>query len=827
MKPDVGQGSTAAACLAAVALAAGLTAGCDWFDDERSGAARFSLTPESLTLVRNAGGAAVSEITQFRYNGPGALVWTATATTATGSWLSVVPPSGAIGTGEMIPLTVTATPGALLAGVYTGEVCIAFVDFPAIELVLPVTFYVGDASAGTSWMASYVSKIDGSIQPYRIRLPAIYTGPGSYPLAVNMHGYGGHATTSFGAAAVATADEHGWILVNVEGRGNHQYDGAAETDLFEVIEDVDADFGVDHGRIYLAGHSMGGTGSFRFIARHPDVFAGAAAGAGWNDHRQWHRHYYGPGAVPYEVHPSRYANVEHASAFRQAANILPGRLYFSVGGVDGANWAENGLKLERRLVRLGTTYTLDYAAGGTHGSNPPHSAAARYAFLAARAPLDLDPPEVRIRANRLRTAKHAWFQVERFIWDGFAEVSAVRSAAAFDITARNVERFTIGSAPVAGLYAVTVNGVGCGSHVVPVTIELVIDAGGAVTGTEPVPAVVREKTPSLEGPVGRAFTDAFIVAYGSLLGPLGTPETDQNKADAEEFCRAWTDDWIGAIDTPGAYGFNAVITPVDEVALGSVDLNATNLVIFGSEESSSYVDQMINGALPFNLPVSIVQTQITVDGQSFTVPNHGLWMAYPNPLAPARLVVVGFNVVGDGGDGHYGEIFWTQQAYSWMWPDYVVFDTAAAMRPEADGQSYTADQYVLAGTFDRDWALAPPAAPETRVAVVAPAEGASVAQGTPGLTVTVTVEDELSVRVMGLAESAFDVRVDGEALPVTFHGDVGIGRYEWTLDVSSLIFAPSVDLDQTDTTYDITVEVVRPGASAPVVGIGRTRFVVY
>jgi hypothetical protein len=487
-------------------------------------------------------------------------------------------------------------------------------------------------------------------------------------------------------------------------------------------------------------------------------------------------------------------------------------------------WAENGEKLHQRLGRLATAHTY---IGGAGGHCALYSQATIYNFFAALPPLDMDPGNVTIRSNRLRTAKHAWLQVERFVWDGFAEVTAARSASAFDITARNVQRFTIRSVPTPGAYSVTVNSVGCGSYsAFPVTVELAVDSAGVVTGgAAHTPSGAIEKAPALEGPVMRAMCDRFIVAYGSS----GTaPQTAQNLANAEELCKAWTDDWTLPIDTPGPYGFNAVILPVDEATLQPADIASANLVIFGSEESSAYVDQMINGGgLPFNLPVGITETQIDIDSQVFAVPDHGIWMAYPNPLAPSKLVVVGHNVVGMGTDFKWGEVLWTREAYPWMWPDYIVLDTVAAMRTDRQGEDYTADQYVLAGSFDRDWALPGASPAETRVAVVAPAEGASFAEGTSSITVTVDVTDETPAIMTGLGEAAFALRVDGEALAATWVGEIAAGRYEFTLDVSALVHVASADPDPAVTTYDLTIEVARPGASAPVVGIGRTRFMIF
>jgi hypothetical protein len=135
--------------------------------------------------------------------------------------------------------------------------------------------------------------------------------------------------------------------------------------------------------------------------------------------------------------------------------------------------------------------------------------------------------------------------------------------------------------------------------------------------------------------------------------------------------------------------------------------------------------------------------------------------------------------------------------------------------------------YAASGYFDRDWSLVDAAAPQTVVSFAAPAtEGTVFVEGTGSITVTVDVKDELAAVVTGLDQSTFALRVDGEALSATPFSEVAAGRYQCSLDISELVQITSVDLDPTLTTYDLTVEVVRPGATSPVVGIGRTRIMI-
>jgi pimeloyl-ACP methyl ester carboxylesterase len=58
------------------------------------------------------------------------------------------------------------------------------------------------------------------------------------------------------------------------------YQGEAEKDVFEVWRDVARHYRIDHNRVYLAGMSMGGYGTWRLAQLYPDLFARAIVWSG-------------------------------------------------------------------------------------------------------------------------------------------------------------------------------------------------------------------------------------------------------------------------------------------------------------------------------------------------------------------------------------------------------------------------------------------------------------------------------------------------------------------------------------------------------------------
>ena len=132
------------------------------------------------------------------------------------------------------------------------------------------------AAAAQDLSLKYTSAIDNSQQPYRLYIPPNHANPA--PLVIAMHGTGGNENTLFEQHSTLkqAADKHGILVVSPNGRGITEYRGIGENDVLTVLEEVRKTYAIDPERIYLTGHSMGGTGAAYLAMRHPDIFAAAA-----------------------------------------------------------------------------------------------------------------------------------------------------------------------------------------------------------------------------------------------------------------------------------------------------------------------------------------------------------------------------------------------------------------------------------------------------------------------------------------------------------------------------------------------------------------------
>lgn len=132
---------------------------------------------------------------------------------------------------------------------------------------------------------AYLSKVDDTLQPYRVFVPASYDGSKAYPLIIALHGMGGDENSYFDSYAQGAfkveAEKRGYIVACPKGREPaSMYVGAAERDVMDVLEEVRRAYRIDADRVYMTGHSMGGYGTWSVAMNYPQVFAALAPVAG-------------------------------------------------------------------------------------------------------------------------------------------------------------------------------------------------------------------------------------------------------------------------------------------------------------------------------------------------------------------------------------------------------------------------------------------------------------------------------------------------------------------------------------------------------------------
>ena len=140
----------------------------------------------------------------------------------------------------------------------------------------------------------FVSRIDGSVQPYGLTIPASYDGKRPMRLDIWLHGTQSR-TTKCGSCSSRPARTRtsqiladDYIMVEPFARMNHSYKFYAETDVYEAIAAVRKHYNIDAERIVIRGHSMGGhQGSARLAIQNPTFFAAFEASAGYSETKEY------------------------------------------------------------------------------------------------------------------------------------------------------------------------------------------------------------------------------------------------------------------------------------------------------------------------------------------------------------------------------------------------------------------------------------------------------------------------------------------------------------------------------------------------------------
>jgi dienelactone hydrolase len=131
-----------------------------------------------------------------------------------------------------------------------------------------------------TYKRTFFSDIDGSLQYYAVN-PAVPLSPHDPPpaLVLTLHG------ASVEAIGQADAYEHkSWAnLVAPTNRRPYGFDWEdwGRMDALEALADARKHLTVDPQRIYLAGHSMGGHGTWQIGVTYPNLFAAIGPSAGW------------------------------------------------------------------------------------------------------------------------------------------------------------------------------------------------------------------------------------------------------------------------------------------------------------------------------------------------------------------------------------------------------------------------------------------------------------------------------------------------------------------------------------------------------------------
>jgi hypothetical protein len=520
-------------------------------------------------------------------------------------------------------------------------------------------------------LRGYRSKIDGSVQPYGLSVPATWKKGDTKPRRLDLWLLGrGENRTELAFLAErqkpSTFESENTIVLTPYGRFCNATKFAGEVDVFEAMDAVKKQFTVDPQRVVVRGFSMGGASTWHLAAHHPGEWCASSPGAGFaetpiyakvfdtgKDFRPW-----------WEQMLWRWYNVtDVAGNFFNVPTIAysgeddPQKA--SADQMEKACAAE-GLKLER---------IIGPKTGHKYEPNAKKELAEKIDALAAKG-REAVPKEIRFTTYTLRYSDCDWLQLDGLEkhWER-TDVRAQLASGSAQLTTKNVAALTL-AAP--GLSKMTIDGQSIEvAPAKPATgVSLHKESGQWKIGAQPTGL---RKTPFSQGPIDDAFMDRFV-----FVRPTGQPFNQESGAWVQsELARAtkmWRDIFRGE-------------APVkDDSTVTDDDLKNSNLILWGDPSSNKVLAKI----LP-KLPLKWDAKTLEFRGYQLDAAHHLPILIFPNPHNLRHYVVLNSGI--DFRDEAYG----SNSLQTPKLPDWAIIDLRTPPGPRWPGLVFDA------GFFDEQW----------------------------------------------------------------------------------------------------------------------------
>lgn len=535
----------------------------------------------------------------------------------------------------------------------------------------------------------YVSRIDGSVQPYGLVIPSTYRfdAKQKHRLDLWFHGRGEQLSElNFINDRMRNPGEFtppDTIVLHLYGRYCNANKFAGEIDAFEALDDVRKHYRIDEDRIVVRGFSMGGAACWQFAVHYPLHWAAAAPGAGfsetpdflkvfqretlqptWYEKKLWHLY----DCTDYALNLFNLPTVAYSGEIdsqKQAADIMEAAL------------AKEGLKL---------THIIGPKTG--HSYHPEAKADINRRIDAfAAAGRNRVPEKIRFVTYTTRYHQAGWISVLSLEehWERAQVDAEITDRTSLRISTRNITSLRIvfepGTCPLSAAEPtqVTIDGqavsIGTPNEDRSLRVQITKRDGRWQLGAHTVRMV---KRPGLQGPIDDAFMDRFV-----MVGPSAPPmHTASGKWAEAEFAHAtthWRSHFRGDAPVKAAASVTAA------------DISSSNLVLWGDPKSNPLIAKVVS-----RLPIKWTEKELVVNGRTYDPATHMPTLIYPNPLAGGTRYVV----INSG---------FTFREYDYLnnarqvpkLPDWAVYDITVPPNPR------WAARVVDAGFFGETWRFKP------------------------------------------------------------------------------------------------------------------------
>ena len=465
----------------------------------------------------------------------------------------------------------------------------------------------------------YVSKIDGSVQPYAVVLPAGFDAASKAPtrLDIDLHGRGTtelrflQANEPSPGSAGAKAPDQPFLTLLPFGRGNNGWRWAGEADVFEALAEVRKQYPIDENRTILRGFSMGGHGAWHIGVHYPGQWAAVSPGAGFSDTRKYAK--LGPGSVPdyQEKAWHIYDAVDYALNLFNAPYIGYG------GEIDPQLQAT--LNMKERAAEEGVPITVVIGPKTEHKYHP--DSFAEIMRLLSTAKREPQAPQIKFTTYTLKYNQCKWVTVDA-LEEHYrrTDVLADTAGPGITVTTKNVAALTLSPLPEGPPLKIDGQNVAFAIRDLPSRLSLEKVGGKWQVAKAARPGALR-KQHNLQGPIDDAFMRSFVVVKGT--GTAWSPAL-----------QSYSDATIGRFQSEWRLGFRGELPVREDRALTEADWKSSNLVLFGDPGSNSALAKVVA-----KLPIRWTREGVEVNGKKYGTDAIPV-LVYPNPLNPERYVVI-------------------------------------------------------------------------------------------------------------------------------------------------------------------------------------------
>jgi dienelactone hydrolase len=532
----------------------------------------------------------------------------------------------------------------------------------------------------------YVSRIDGSVQPYGLVVPGSYQANTAhhFRLDVWMHGRGENLSElNFIDGRQKSPGEFtpaNTFVLHPYGRYCCANKFAGEIDLLEALDHARKHYPIDEDRLVVRGFSMGGAACWQFAVHYPGLWAAAAPGAGFSETANFLEVF-----QKEKVHPTWYEQkLWHMyDCTDYAINLFNCPTVAYSGEIDNQKQAADMMAKALDVEGIKLVHLIGPKTGHAYHKDTKQELNDRIDRIAARGRTSI-PKQIRYTTWTLRYNECLWVTVDALDqhWER-ARVDAELVAGGVHVKAQNVRALTLamppGACPLDNTRKPKVVLDGQEVDAAPVLSDRSWTAHFRKSERWTAVASIEEeglhKTHGLQGPIDDAFMDSFL-----MVKPTGKPLNDE--------VGEWADAERKHALTHWRQQFRGEARVKSDDAVTDADIAAHNLILWGDPSSNKVLAKIAD-----KLPIRWDAENVRAGDKSFAAADHVPVLIYPNPLNPKKYVVLNSGFT-------YREYDYLNNARQVSkLPDWAVVDIKVPVSSRAPGG------IVAAGFFGEKWGL--------------------------------------------------------------------------------------------------------------------------